>query len=236
MLFRSPGLGALAATVHLNGPRAFERLDLSIDAGALRGRAQGSVNFNDLSADLDFALDSPALAPRPDLAWERASVHGRWHGSVKAPRADGHVEIGGLRLPGGTQLASFNGDLSADSGNARLHAIIGGLRIPGPRPQLLEDAPVTVDASMRLDSATRPLQLAASHRLFSLQASAETAAGSGGARSATAELRLPNLTELAALAGQNVRGSALVKARLREDGSGAHLTMDADAADRKSVV
>ncbi len=229
-LLQLPGLGALAASVHLNGPRASERLDLSVDAGALRGRAQGSINFNDSSADLDFALDSPALAPRPDLAWERVSVHGRWHGSVKAPRADGHVEIGGLRLPGGTQLATFNGYLSADSGNAKLHAIIGGLRIPGPRPQLLEDAPVTLDASMRLDSAARPLHLSASHRLFSLQVSAETAAASGAARSATAELRLPNLSELAALAGQNVRGSALVKARLREDGREAHMTLDADAA------
>ena len=229
-LLQLPGLGALAATVNLNGPRAAERLDLSIDAGALRGRAQGSLNFNELSADLDFALDSPALAPRPDLAWERASVHGRWHGSVKAPRADGHIDIGRLRLPGGVQLAALNGDLSAESGRATLHAVIGGLRIPGPRPQLLEDAPVTLDASMRLDSPTRPLDVSASHRLFSLRAAAETAAPKGAGRSATAELRLPNLGELAALAGQNVRGSALVKAQLREDGVAVQVVLDANAS------
>src|SRR6202166_1958361 len=53
-LLKLPGLGALAATVNLTGPREAERVELSIDAGALRGRAQGSLNVIDLSADLDF--------------------------------------------------------------------------------------------------------------------------------------------------------------------------------------
>jgi translocation and assembly module TamB len=66
--------------------------------------------------------------------------------------------------------------------------------------------------------------------LFSLHASAETAAVSGGKRNATAELQLPNLSELAALAGQDVRGSALVKARLRDEGGATHVTLDASAA------
>ncbi len=229
-LLQLPGLGALAATVKMSGPRTAERLVLSIDAGALHGSARGSLNFNELSADLDFALDSPALAPRSDLSWEHASVHGRWHGSIKSPRADGHIDIGRLRLPGGVQLAALNGELSAESGRATLHAVIAGLRIPGPRPQLLEDAPVTLDASMRLDSPTRPLDVSASHRLFSLRAAAETAAPKGAGRSATAELRLPNLGELAALAGQNVRGSALVKAQLRDDGVAVRVVLDANAS------
>jgi translocation and assembly module TamB len=228
-ILQLPGLGALAATVNLSGPRAAERFELSVAAGALRGHAQGSIDFEDLSADLDFAVDSPALAPRADLAWERASVRGRWRGTIKAPHADGHIEIDRLRLPGSVQLATLNGDLKADSGNAALHAVIGGLRIPGPRPQILEDSPVTLDASMRLDAATRPLDLRASHRLFSLQASAATAADAGK-RSATLELRLPNLAELAALAGQNITGSALVKAQLRDDGAAAHVILDASAA------
>ncbi len=228
-ILQLPGLGALAATVSLNGPRSAERLELSISAGTLKGRAQGSIDFDDLSADLDFAFDSPALSPRADLAWERASVHGRWQGSLKAPRADGHIDIDRLRLPGGVQLAGLNGDVKAGSGSAALHAIITGLRIPGPRPQLLEDSPITVDASMRLDAPTRPLDLRASHRLFSLQASAPTVA-TAGRRSARVELRLPNLTELAALAGQNATGSALLEASLQEEGGATHVILDASAA------
>jgi len=131
-ILQLPGLGALAATVNLNGLRTAERLELSVDAGPFHGRAQGVMNLADLSADLDFSVDSPAVAPRSDLSWKRASVHGRWHGSIKEPRADAHVEVDELRLPAGTQLASLNADLNAEAGSATLHAVIAGLRIPGP--------------------------------------------------------------------------------------------------------
>jgi translocation and assembly module TamB len=228
-MLQLPGLGALAATVNLNGPLAAERLEVSVDAGAFRGRAQGSLDLRDLSADLDFDIDSPALAPRPDLAWQSASLHGRWHGTVKAPQAQAHIEVDQLRLPGEIALATVKGDLTAASGTAELKALIGGLLIPGPAPRLLQDSPVTLSASVRLDQATRPLAVNASHRLFSLTGSAETAA-TNGERSATLELKLPDLTPLAALGGQRVQGSALVKARLKNDGKATRLVVDANAA------
>jgi translocation and assembly module TamB len=228
-LLQLPGLGALAASVSLTGPREAERVDLSIDAGAFRGRAQGSLNVTDLSAELDFAVDSPALSPRPDVAWESASLHGHWRGAFKAPRADAHIEASQLRLPGGTQLASLTGDLTADSATAVLHALVGGLRIPGPQPKLLQDAPVKIDASMRLDQSVRPLDLLASHRLFSLHATTQLTPATAGKRSATLELRLPDLTPLAALGGQNVQGAALLKAELRLEPAATHMTLDASA-------
>lgn len=228
-LAQLPGLGALSATASLSGPRAAERLEVAVDAGAFRGRAQGTFNLNELSADFGFAIESPALAPRADLAWERASVHGRWRGSFSAPHADGHVEVDQLRLPGGAQMAGVNGDFSAESGAAALHAVIGGLMLPGPRPQLLRDSPLKIDATMRLDDAARPLDLSASHRLFALHALAQTAAVPGRNRGASVELQLPNLSEIAALAGQDVRGSALVKAQLRDDDGALHVTVDANA-------
>jgi translocation and assembly module TamB len=228
-MLQLPGLGALAATVNLNGPLAAEHLEVSLDAGAFRGRAQGSLDLRDLSADLNVDVDSPALAPRPDLAWQRASLHGRWHGSVKAPQAQAHIEVDQLRLPGGIALATVKGDLTAASGMAELQALLGGLLIPGAAPRLLQDSPVTLKASLTLDQATRPLVVTASHRLFSLTGSAETAA-TKGERSATLELKLPDLTPLAALGGQQVRGSALVKARLKNDGKATHVVVDANAA------
>ncbi len=229
-LLQLPGLGALAATVNLSGLRAAERLELSIDAGAVRGRAQGSVNFTDLSADLEFAFDSPALAPRPDVAWQRASVHGRWHGSIKAPRAAAHIEAEQLRLPGGNSLGTLTADVTADSGKAALQGVIGGLRIAGLKPQLLEDSPLRIDAAMRLQDATRPLDLTASHRLFSLRATTEVTPVRADQRTVSLEISLPNLTPLAALGGQNVRGSAAVKAQLRLDREKTALVLDASAA------
>ena len=229
-LLQLPGLGALAATVNLSGPREAERVELSIDAGAFRGRAHGNLNVTDLSADLDFEFDSPALSPRPDIAWESASLHGRWHGGVKTPRAEGHIEARQLRLPGDVRLAGLNADLTADSGSAALHAIIDGLRIPGPRPELLQESPVKIDAAVRLDDAARPLDVSASHRLFSLHASTNLTAAAADARSAALELRLPDLGPLAALGGQNAGGSALVKAQLLHDAAATHVTLDASAA------
>ena len=44
-----PGLGALDASLQLSGPRSAEQLQASLQAGALSGSAQGSLN---LSADL----------------------------------------------------------------------------------------------------------------------------------------------------------------------------------------
>src|SRR6185437_8676242 len=223
-----PGLGALAATLNLHGPHAAERLDLAVDTGAVRGRAQGMFNMTGRSADLDFSFDSAALLLRPGLAWQRASAHGRWHGSIKAPTADVHVEAAQLSLPGDTLLATASADLTVASGAAALHALVGGLRIPGPRPQLLEDSAVKIDASMRLDQAARPVDLWASNRLFSLHAAATAAALDK--LSGTVDLRLPDLRELAALGGQDVRGSALIKARLRNDGDTLHFDVGASAA------
>ena len=229
-LLRLPGLGALAATVNLSGLRAAERLELSVDAGAVRGRAQGSANITDLSADLEFTFDSPALTPRPDIAWQRASVHGRWQGSVKAPHAAAHIEAEQLLLPGGTSLATLNADITADAGKAALQGVIGGLRIAGLKPQLLEDSPLKIQAAMRLDDAARPLDLTASHRLFSLHAATEVTPAHADQRSAALDISLPNLTPLAALGGVDVHGSATVKAQLRSDGEKTALTLDAGAA------
>jgi hypothetical protein len=88
-----PGLGALDATLNLNGPRSAEQLDLAIQAGDIKAHAAGSLNLADLSADLGFSFEGGATAPRPDLAWEHAVLTGRWRGSVKAPTAQAHLEV-----------------------------------------------------------------------------------------------------------------------------------------------
>jgi len=229
-LLQLPSLGALAATLNLNGPRSAEHLELSIDAGTLHGSAHGSVNVNELSGDLDFAFQSAAMSLRPELAWDRATLRGHWHGNLKAPMADGHFDVDHLRLPGGTALATLNADVTASNGTAALKALAGGLQIPGPQPRLLQDSPVTLEASIHLDAPARPLDVTATHRLFSLKAHTETQAVKAGRRSTTAELHLPDLAPLAALGGQKVRGSAILKAVLQSDDAALRVVLDASAA------
>ena len=184
-----PGLGALSADVSLRGARDAERLTLVLNAGNLRASAEGSVDLRQYSADLKYALEASAMSPRADIAWRRIALNGRWLGTFAAPSADGRLEIDGLQLAGSTQIARANAQLTASKGAISLRGIIEGLQIPGPQPQLLAKDPVSIDVSMRLDQAARPLVLTAEHRLFSLRAQAVTA----GQQSATLDLRLPSL-------------------------------------------
>jgi translocation and assembly module TamB len=221
-----PGLGALQGALELNGLREAEHLEVSLQAGEIRGQAQGTFNLNELAADVTFAFDAAATAPRPDLSWQRAALRGRWHGSVKTPTADGHLDISGLRIPGNTQLASINADIAADAGIAKLHALVKGLRIPGQDPGLLEKDPVSIDATVHLDDPTRRLELMASHRLFSLRGDAVTA----GHQSATLEVRLPNVAPVAGLAGQELRGSAVINAQADGYPADTRFKLDVNAA------
>lgn len=221
-----PGLGALDASLDLSGARAAERLVVSIQAGSLHGHAQGSFNLNELSADLNFAFESSAMNPRADLAWDRAALSGRWVGGLKSPSAKAHLEVSDLQIPGGVRLAALNADGSADLGTAQLRARIDGLRVPGKQQKLLENDPLTLDVFARLDDVARPVELTASHKLFSLRAQAVTA----GEQSATLELRLPNVMPFAALGGQKISGSALINAKLDGYPAATHINLDATAA------
>jgi translocation and assembly module TamB len=221
-----PGLGALEATLNLQGLRVAEQLELSLQAGELKGHAEGSFNLNDLSADLTFAFEAAAMSPRKDLGWERGVLRGRWRGSVRSLNAQGHLEVARLRLPGQLQAAALTADLAADGGKADLHALIQGLKIPGSQPNLLEADPVKLDASVRLDDPARRMQLTASHRLFGLKGQAVTA----GEQSATLELRLPNLAPFAAYAAQDLRGSAVINAQLAGYPAATRIKLDANAA------
>jgi translocation and assembly module TamB len=220
-----PGLGALQAEVNLNGPRSAEQLEVSLLAGQLKGHAEGTFNISELSADLGFSFESAAMSPRPELSWERAVLHGRWHGNVKSPNAEGHLEVTRLRLPGETQIAALDADVVASLGNAELHALVRGLKIPGAQPRLLEGDPVKIEASVRLDDPARRLELSASHRLFSLHGQAVTA----GEPSATVELKLPNVTPFAAYAAQDLRGSAVINAQFDGYPHATHIKLDASA-------
>jgi translocation and assembly module TamB len=220
-----PGLGALQAEVKLNGARSAEQLEVSLQAGELKGHAEGSVDLGNLSADLAFSVEAAAMSPRPDLSWERAMLRGRWRGNFKTPNAEGHLEVTRLRLPGETQMAALNADIAANLGYAELHALVRGLKIPGAQPRLLEDDPVKIDASVRLDDPERRLQLSASHRLFSLRGQAVTS----GEQSAAVELKLPNVMPFSAYAAQELRGSAVINAQLDGYPHATHIKLDASA-------
>ena len=223
-LLQFPGLGALAANMTLTGPHRAERVDLTVDAGGLHGRAQGVVDLVQRSADLDYSLEARAMQPRPDLAWQRIALSGRWHGNLSTPVAEGRLEAEKLRIAGDTEVSTLTATLAAQAGLLTVTAVADGLVIPGPRPQLLRQDPLKLEASLRLDQPSHPLDLSATHRLFSLRAHAVTV----GEQSASLDARLTDLAALASIAGQDVRGTASVKAQLSGKRSDARLVLNAD--------
>ena len=224
-ILKLPGLGALSATLRLNGPRRAERVEMMLDAGNLHAQAQGNLDLVQRSGDLEYSLEAPAMSPRPDVAWQRLSSKGRWHGNLSEPAADARVDVEGLRLPGGMGVGTLRADLSASRGAAALDAVVNELVIPGPQPKMFARDPLAIKASLRLDEPTRPLLLTATQRSFSLRAQATTA----GEQSATLDLHLPDVAPFAALAGQDVHGDATVTAKLARRSADVGVTMEARA-------
>ena len=223
-LLQVPGLGDLSVFAQLTGPRAAEHIQLTLDAGPLRGRVQGTLNLTDVAADLDYTLTATAMTPHPGLSWESVDLKGRWHGKVSAPVADGRLLIKQLQVPGGTQIADLNANLTAKDGTLTTRAVIAGLVIPGAEPKLFQDAPLSLEGSVNLEDPKRPVELQATHRLFALQGHATTA----DTLAAQLDLRLPDVAPFAALGGQKFKGAANIKAQITHDTKSTHVTADAN--------
>ena len=220
-----PGLGDADVSLNFDGPRSAETLQLSLKAGTLAGHAEGTLNLTELSADLNFEFSSAAMQPRAGLEWSQAAARGRWLGSLKTLNATSHVEAAGLHTPGEVRLKTLNADVSAENGVATLRGEVTGLEIPGPQPALLAASPIKLDASIRLDQDTRPMQIAVEHKLLALKALWQTA----GKQSATWQLHLADLTPFAALAGQRAGGKAELRGQLDYADGVARVALTADA-------
>ncbi len=226
-LAQLPGLGALEVTASLAGPRTAEKIQLDARAGDLRASVRGTLDLHEQSANLEYSLASPGLAPRPGLAWRRLDLQGSWIGSLRAPRATGHLAIDALQLPQGARLASLTADLSASAGLMTVDATAGGLDLPGVPPQLLQASPFHLAGTLHLDDPARPLELTLDQRLFSLRVQAVTA----GTRSATFGLTLPDIAPFVALAKQKeVRGRATLSGKLAETSGAIRVDVGGSAA------
>jgi translocation and assembly module TamB len=222
-LLRVPALGELSVKAQLSGPRNAGRLHLTASAGQLTALAQGSVDLTGAAADLDFNLQAAAMTPAEGLSWQHIALNGHWQGAVNAPHAEAQLRIDGLQVHGDSGLKTLSANLNADGGELAVHAVADGLVVPGPQPKLLSDAPLRLDARVRLNEASRPVELKADHRLFSLQAQAV----SGTPARAHFTVRLPDLAPLAAVANEKLRGRAELTGAVEEDSAKTHLNLEA---------
>ena len=223
-LLNLPGLGALSVTASLDGPRHAEEVRLNAHAGQLSANAGGTVDLVQRAANLTYAVASPAMTPKPGLAWRRIALNGRWSGPVAAPRATGVLDLEGLELSDGARLDSLTANLAADTRVLTLRATASGIVLPGSQPQLLAGSPLNLGATVHLDSAGRPMQLTLSHHLVNLDAHAVTS----GDRSVTFDLSLPDVASLATLYHQDIRGTMHLKGKVAEQRGATLLDVSGD--------
>jgi translocation and assembly module TamB len=225
-LLNLPGLGALSVAASLDGPRQAERLTLDAHAGQLSAKADGTMDLVRRAADLTYAASSPAMSPRPGLAWRRIALQGRWVGPESAPHATGVLDLEGLKLSDGAQLDALQANLTADGRVLTLRASANGIVLTGSQAQLLQGSPLDVDATWHLDAAGRPLQLTVTHRLLDLDVRAITA----GARSANFDLRLRDIAPLAAAYHEDIRGTMSLSGKVAEQGRSTTLDVSGTGA------
>ncbi|HEY8289776.1 MAG TPA: translocation/assembly module TamB domain-containing protein, partial [Acetobacteraceae bacterium] len=216
-----PDLGAITIDATLDGPRTALGTKLAVSAGPLRATADGTVDLVHEAADLSLSAHAPAMAPRPDIAWQSVAVDARLHGSFTRPEATGTVRIAGLAAAGAS-IATLNADISGDSGQVRLHAQADGVRVPGPEPALLSGAPLVLDATARLDAPDRPLTFSVRHKLLSADGSARTA----GEPSLQVAVTLPDLAPLAKAGGADVQGNARLNLNAASKADAATIALD----------
>lgn len=233
-----PGLGALAGVATISGERSAEHVEIQLDAGNLHGRAQGEINLIQGSAEVDYSLAGAQMQARADLGWRAIALHGSWHGTPAAPRAEGELHVEQLQLPGGWGVADLTANLTSAAAVLAIEADAVQLQIPSSDLRFLERDPLHLSATIGLAEASRPLLLKATTRLLSLDAQAATA----GARSAVFTLRVNDLRPFAQFTGEQLRGSALLKGDLAEKPAGmrlavdANVLIDADTADPQTAA
>jgi translocation and assembly module TamB len=198
-----PDLGALHLKLTLDGPQDRAAVGLALSAGALTAAAKGTLDIPGEAADLAIDAHAPAMKPAPGIGWQSVDVMLHTSGPFTAPTATGHVVLAGLAAQG-VALRQMTADLQGTMGAVSLTASLAGLAVPGLPPGLLGATPIAVTAGVVLDAPDRPVHLTVSHPLLTLHVDGTTRPG----LAATVALDLPNLTPLAALGHQTIKGSA----------------------------
>jgi translocation and assembly module TamB len=196
-----PDLGGIAIDARLDGPRDAVATNVTVTAGPLSAKAQGSLDLVHSAADVTVAAQAPAMQPRPDLSWHSVVLNARAHGPFTRPDVSGQVTIDQLDAAG-SGVQRLVADVSGNQGLVHVEATVDGLRLPGPQPELMAGAPLKLVATAHLQEPNRPVEFSLQHPLLSAQGSAETE----GAPRARVHLVIPQLAPFAAVAGADLRG------------------------------
>jgi translocation and assembly module TamB len=233
-LIQLPDLGALSVHMTLDGPRDAVATQLSLHGGALQGDIHGTLNMNARAAALQVALDAPAMSPRSDLSWQHLSLHGSWNGTFAAPTNSAQLTLAGLAW-GPVQLAALSAGMRGEGDAVTLDASLGGLVLPKPFLGILADAPVHLQAKLRLADPALPADITLSHPLLNAQGRWSMAAGN-----ANLNATFNDIGPLARLADVGLTGRGTLQAQLTSSAQARRVefsaTIDAAGGDAPLVA
>lgn len=219
-LLQLPALGDLAVQASLNGPPQAIATQLTARAGPLSAGARGTLDVLHRAVDADITLDAPAMAPRPDLSWQRIALRAHLQGTPAAPRSSGQLDITDLNA-GMLKLGAMQAQLRSDDAALELDAQARSLVLPGRAAGLLAGSPLALHAEARLGEATRPIDVTLSHPLLQARAHYEADAKGNGSLQAT----FPDLKPLSDVAGLDLRGRGTLEAQLTGGGKTRRLQL-----------
>ena len=196
-----PELGSVTLEAHLDGPNNAVATHVALAAGPLHATADGTLDLQHYGADLAVSASAPAMQPRADIAWHGVTLDAQVKGPFVRPDATGHLRIEALTAAGAS-VGAVTASISGNAGQVRMDAQVVGLHLPGPGPDLLASDPLVIQADVRLDAPDRPVHMTLRHKLFSLDADAQT----GDARRLDAKLAVADLGPFASVEKLDLRG------------------------------
>ncbi len=215
-LVHLPGITPLSATLAIDGKWTAAAETLALDAGGLSVRSTGTVDLRGEAADLTLTAAAPARQLAPGFGWRSLAINGRIHGRVMAPVADLTASIDDLSV-NGTRVGAIRLEGTADRTVARLAGTLGGIVLPPPSAALLAGAPVSVQASMRLNDPARPVTFRFTHPVLTGQGSGILAPRP----KMQMVLAAPDLGAIAATLHKTVQGSAGMTIDVAQTAAGA---------------
>jgi len=213
-------IGAVSGQLHVQGTRAAPSVQTTLSAGALRARASGSVDWQAQVLDLDVTGSAPAMALRPDLHWQSATLQAHVHGSMHRPATTAQLRIGDLSA-GGTKLRSLIVDVQGKGGTVAAHMVAEQLRLPGPAPDLLRGAPLDVRANVDLGVPGYPASFTLEHPVLSVQGQGHLDRGIQAAFTVT----VPQIAPFSALARTDLKGHAVLTTTLAQQKGAASVAV-----------
>jgi translocation and assembly module TamB len=201
----------LAVTATVDGALSALQSQFALDFGPLNAKLQGTVNAPDRSADLNITATAPAMQMRPDLAWQAIDWRGTVQGPINQPRVDSRLIINGLKIAQ-THAQRIDMAIKGDAGRLDLSGTIHRLTRADSQQDILQAAPLKLQATVHLNTPTRPVTVAINHPLLNISGNGLTAVP----LSAKLAINAPNLKPLAALAGLELAGSTALTVQIRQ--------------------